>query len=249
MGPAFDDPALVEHEHLVDGVESGQSVGDQQDRLLRGGIEHVGHDRVGGRRVEVLARLIEHQHRELGDQRTGRGEPLTLAPGHPIAKLAHLRPQTVRQRLSPVEQPDAGQRSIDLLLGRAVVGDAEVVLQSGVEDVRVLRHQADHPPAVVTAELAELYAAERHRPRLVGQEPQQHIGEGRLARAAATHESHPPAGREVQVYAVQDPGALVAVAATQSPHLHPGRAGRDRRGLHWIDHHRFHLQHIARPPE
>ena len=65
--------------------ESGQPVGDEQGRPTLGHGQEVGGQRVGGRRLEVLRRLVEHQDREVGQQRAGDGDPLALAAREPPA--------------------------------------------------------------------------------------------------------------------------------------------------------------------
>jgi hypothetical protein len=51
--------ATVEHNHLVDEVQSFGLVGDQQHGTVSGRREHFLEQALGGRRVEVSRRLIE----------------------------------------------------------------------------------------------------------------------------------------------------------------------------------------------
>ena len=57
-------------------------------RSALGSRSSVAVSRVGGVGVEVLGRLVEHQHREVGEQRPGHHEPLPLPAGEPPAVLA-----------------------------------------------------------------------------------------------------------------------------------------------------------------
>ena len=70
MRAAFHDPAGVEHQYLVDGAQGLQPMRDDQGAYARRSRQQVGGQRVGGRGVEVLGRLVEHQDREVGEQRT-----------------------------------------------------------------------------------------------------------------------------------------------------------------------------------
>ncbi len=55
----------------------------------------------------------------------------------------------------------------------------------------------------IAVELGDLHAVERDRPAVVGEEPQQHAGERRLAGAAGSHDGDPPAGAQIEVDPVQ----------------------------------------------
>jgi hypothetical protein len=78
MGAALDHATVVQHEHLIDVSQPGQAVGDQQDGPGARECEQIRDDRIRGRRVQVLARLIEHEYREVGEQRPGERQPLAL---------------------------------------------------------------------------------------------------------------------------------------------------------------------------
>ena len=52
---------------------------DQQRRAALGRCKKVRDERVRGLRVEMLAWFVEDEDREVGEQRTGNRDPLTLA--------------------------------------------------------------------------------------------------------------------------------------------------------------------------
>ena len=64
---------------------------------------------VGGRGVEVLGRLVEHQDRKVGQQRPSDGKALPLPAGEALSVFADLGVEAVRQPVDPVEQPGGGQ--------------------------------------------------------------------------------------------------------------------------------------------
>ena len=63
-------------------------------------------ERVGLGRIEVLGRLVEHQHREVGQQCSGHCEPLALPPRQAASAHAYRRRQALRQAREPCGQPD-----------------------------------------------------------------------------------------------------------------------------------------------
>ena len=77
--------------------------------------QQVGDDRIRGRRVEMLAGLVEDEHGEVGEQGPGDRQALALAAGHARAALAHLRAQPRGQPLGPVEQSHRGEGRAQLL--------------------------------------------------------------------------------------------------------------------------------------
>ena len=114
-------------------------------------------------------------------------------------------------RSHPVQQAHGASapRSSSLVGLRA--GQAQVLLERGVEDVGVLRDEADDAPAVVAGELGELDAVERHGPprmagsaaarrrastcrRRSGRRPRR---AGRGSRSRSTPSSAQPAGARV----------------------------------------------------
>ena len=54
-------------------------MGDEDERATVGDAKQIGGERVGGREVEMLGRLVEHEHREVGQQGPGHRDPLALA--------------------------------------------------------------------------------------------------------------------------------------------------------------------------
>ena len=150
-----------------------------------------------GRRVEMLAGLVEDQQREAGELRASERDPAALAAREAMAARAGLARQVERRRAAR-----ARARRLELGLGRVAAGEQQVLAQRRVEHVRVLRDEPDGGADGVAVERAQLDAAERHRAFVV-QESQQHRGEGRLAGAARADDRDLAARREVEVDAVR----------------------------------------------
>jgi hypothetical protein len=102
----------------------------------------------------------------------------------------------------------------------------EVLLERGVEDVGVLGYEPDQPPVIIAAQIADLGSVELDRPALVGQEPQQNIGERRLAGPAAADHRHAPTAEKVEIEPVEHPRPSLSVPGAQAPHpQRPRRIG------------------------
>ena len=99
-------------------------VRDQEHGPARGRVEHVVDQRLRGLRVEVRGRLVEEEHRRVGEQRARERQPLSLTAREPPAVLADERVEPVRQRLDPVVEPRPAERLLELVVGRAAAARA-----------------------------------------------------------------------------------------------------------------------------
>ena len=150
MRAALGDPAVVQDDDLVDLVESLQVVGDEQGGAARGDGEQV-----GGQRG---ARLQGRGGRSARRGSAGPGRRAGPGPGR--AAAAHRRTWRRRARRPGCPSP-AGSDSIQgSSRARAAAaasssslaprpGQAQVVPDGGVEDVRVLGTAADHRPHLI----------------------------------------------------------------------------------------------------
>ena len=108
-----------EREHPVHQLQPLRSMGDQQHGLLGGGAEHVVDQLVRGAGIQVGGRLVEHQHRCVGEQRAGEHDPLPLSAGERLALLADDRVKAVRKLACPLPDPSAAQRLLDVAVARS----------------------------------------------------------------------------------------------------------------------------------
>src|SRR4051812_11435711 len=85
-------------------------MGDADDDPAGQGRAQVGHERRGGRCVQVRGRLVEEDDVPVGQQRAGRGQPTPLTARQGGATGAHLRVQAVGERGEQGAEPRHGQR-------------------------------------------------------------------------------------------------------------------------------------------
>ena len=81
-------------------------------------VEQVSGERVCGSRLEVLGRLVEHQHREVGQQGPSYRQPLALATREARPMGAHLGGQTLGQIAQPGGQPHPARTPSNSVVGR-----------------------------------------------------------------------------------------------------------------------------------
>ena len=88
-------PDRAELHHLVDEVEAFRPVRDQQHAAVVGRRQDVAHEHLGRLGIEVRGRLVEHEHRCVGEERPGDRQALTLPSGELRAVLADERVEPV----------------------------------------------------------------------------------------------------------------------------------------------------------
>ncbi len=112
--------------------------------------------------------------------------------------------EALGQAVDPVEQAGPGEGGAQSRLVGVGAGQAQVLPDGAVEDVRVLRAQADHPADVLAGEFAGVDGA--GQPHAAGgrlDEAQQDVREGGLAGAGRADHGDPPAGPQFEVDAAQ----------------------------------------------
>src|SRR5262245_4183539 len=73
MTAALDNPSMREHQDLVQLLQPTQAVADDDERPPARLVEKVADEVVGGGQVEVFGRLVQHQHRKVGQEHAGQG--------------------------------------------------------------------------------------------------------------------------------------------------------------------------------
>jgi hypothetical protein len=175
---------------MVDGIQALAAMRDQQHRGVAGGREHVGHQRLCGCGVEMGRRLVQHQHGGVPEQRPRQHQPLALAAREPAPLLAHKGVDPVRQPVHPGRQPRPCKGRAQLVVGRVRPGEQQVLADRRVEQVGSLAGQREHRAHVRLAVVARVAAVDQEGARLRIEEPQQHVGDGRLTGSAGAHQRH-----------------------------------------------------------
>ena len=196
-------PDRAELHHLVDEVESLRPVRDQQHAAVVGRRQDVAHEQLGRLGVEVCGRLVEHEHRCIGEERPGDRQALTLPSGELRSLLADERVEPVGQRRDPLAEAAAVERILELGVRGLRAREGEVRTDGRVEDVRALSRDRERAPHVVLAQLAHVPAADRHPASLGIEKAQQQIRDRRLAGTARPDESDPPPRLQPEVEAGQ----------------------------------------------
>ena len=168
--------ASAQLDHPVDPVETRLGVGDPDDRAAPLAAEHLGRELVGGGAVEVRGRLVEHQHRLVGEQRAGDRDP---------GPLAARRPGRGRRRAScrgrpagrPARRPSRAWRSAASTSASVAPGRASRTFSTRVvaKTCGSSSTRPDGAAYVVERELGQRAVAEAHLAR----------GPGRRSAAAA----------------------------------------------------------------
>ena len=88
-------------------------------------------------------RLVEDEDRRVAQDRAGDRDPLLLASGEAVSALADDGVVAVGQRRDHVVDARGLGGRLDLLVGRVRLREAEVLADRGVEEVGLLRDDAD----------------------------------------------------------------------------------------------------------
>lgn len=91
--------------------------GDHRPPLQNGGHRPL---RVPRRpRVQQRRRLVQHQGVRIGQHHPSQGKLLSLRPVHPVSHGPHLRVESVRQLVDPLQGPHGGEgRPQGVVVGR-----------------------------------------------------------------------------------------------------------------------------------
>ena len=111
--------------------------------------------------VERRGRLVEHEHGRVAQDRAGDRDALLLAAGEAEAALADDGVVAVGQRGDRVVDLGGAGGVLDLVVGRVRPREAQVLAHRGVEQVGLLRDDADRVGQRVEGQLAQVDAVDR----------------------------------------------------------------------------------------
>ncbi len=221
---------------------------DQEHRAVVGSFEHVRDECLGGGAVEVCGRLVEDQHRRVGEQRPRDDETLALAARELRALLPDVRVEAVRERLDPRVEASTAQRVVKLVVRRIRSREAKVLADRRVEDVGLLPREREGPADVLLPQPADVDAVERDPARLGIEEAQEQVRDRRLPGAARADECQAAPGIEPEVEAVERRRLAGRVRGRHALQRDGDPPSRRRRGLGWIGHPRLavgQLEHAS----
>ena len=111
----LDDTARLEHDDPVGERDRRGAVRDHERRATFHHRRERRADLVLLRRVDRGGRVVEDQHRRVGEDRARDREPLTLAAGERVAALAEHRVVAERQRRDELVRAAEASRGLDVL--------------------------------------------------------------------------------------------------------------------------------------
>ena len=148
MGAFFDDPACIENQDPVDLTNSRKTMGDD-DRGSAFAQDSQGLlDQVFRQGIETRGRLVEHEDRFVGKNRSRDGDSLALTArefdasfaDEGLISLIELRDELVGMRAA------CGLADLVERRGGAAVGD--IIGERTTKENRLLGHDRDHRPPV-----------------------------------------------------------------------------------------------------
>ena len=183
VGAAADQLAVVEHQDLVGVADGGHPLRDD-DHAGAGGLGSQRGPQPGvGGHVQGGERVVEHVDLRPFDQRSGDGQPLSLAAGDVGPALGDGGVQLAVHRPHEVLGLGDPQRVPELVVGRVRLAVAEVGRHRAGEQERLLRHQADPAPQQLGLDLADVDPVDQDRSAGRVEQPRQQRDQGGLAGA------------------------------------------------------------------
>jgi hypothetical protein len=155
--------------------------------------------------VQGAGRLVEDEDARVGEQHPRDSEPLLLPAGQAVAALADGGvPAGVQPADALADVRGLGRRG-QLVVGGVGPAVAQVVPDGRVEQVGLLRHDADRAAERGQRQVADVVAVELHAAGVDVVQARHEVGGGGLACAARPDEGHQRTGGHVEADAVQRP--------------------------------------------
>ena len=148
-----------------------------------------------GLRVERRGRLVEHQDRRVPQHGARDRHALLLAAREAVAALADDGLVAVGKRGDQLVDLRGPRRLLDLLVGGVGLREAEVLAHGRVEEIGLLRDDADRRGERLEGQLANVDPVDRDRALGRVVEPRDEVAARRLAGAGLAHERGLGAGR------------------------------------------------------
>ncbi len=215
-----DQPATHHHDPREVARRELHVVGDRHHGpVCRGPRVDERADARDARPILAGRRLVEHENRRVHRQHTGERDELPVR-----------QPQVVRVLRGPIRQPHGGEclgdEAPDVGIAKPEVARSErrLALHRAAEElaIGILEHEADGMGDVGDRPPGDVTTGNSHAAGLRGQDPDQVLGEGRLARAVLPDDGHGLAGLDGEVHPPERHLAS-RVAVMEPGHLDPRR--------------------------
>ncbi len=148
-------------------------------------------------RVQRAGGLVQDEDRRVAQDGACDGQALLLTAGEPVTTLADHRVVAVGQGGDVVVYLGRPGRRDQLLVGGVRLGEAEVLGDGGVEEVRLLGDHADRPGEGVEVEVAHVHPVEGDAAAGHVVEPGHQVAERGLAGAGRADDRETAAGGTV----------------------------------------------------
>ncbi len=192
-------------------------------------------------RVEGARGLVEDEDARVLEQDAGQGDALLLATRELVAALADDGLVAVRKLADAIVDGRQAGGGLDLPVRRLGPGVGQVLAQGGVEEVGLLRDEADDVAEAGEADAAHVAAVDLDGSLGHVVEARQEVGRRRLAGTGWPHERHQlprlrlrsrcPRGRRAGRHRrPSQPPRRHAQRRCRAPRRHPCRRARRRRG-------------------
>ena len=203
MGSFLDHLTLVHHHDPVGRLHRGQAVGDDQGgAAAHGAGERVLHQTlILG--VEGARRLVQQQDGGVSYQGAGDGQTLALTAGKGAPAFAYPLVEALGQSLDETARLGGVGRFGDLVQGRVLAAETDIVYGAAGEQGRVLGDQGEPRAHLARIGVADIdpVNSDKAAGRII--EAQQQAKHGALAGARRSHQRHGLAGPDGQGKALQ----------------------------------------------
>ena len=199
----LDDTAVFHNQDQVAVADRGETVRDHKCGSALHQLVHAALYDLFGTGIDGGGRLIENQHRRVGDRRTGDGKELALALGEVCA--VSMQHGLVAVRETADEAVGVGQfcRRLHLFIGGIQFAEADVIGDGAGEQIGLLQDNAEGPAQVRLFDLVDVDIVIADFTALDIVETIDQVGDRRLAGAGRTDEGDFLARQGMQVDVMQ----------------------------------------------
>jgi hypothetical protein len=199
----LDDPAAVVHQDLVGSQDRRQPVRDRDRRPAAFQLLQRPLDQALADGVKRGRGLVEDQDPRVLQQDAGDRDALLLAAGELVAALAHDRVVALRQVHHAVMDRRGARCPLHRLVAGVRLGVQQVRADGVVEQVRLLRHEADDPSERYEGQLADIDAVDLDGALLDVVQARDEVGRRCLPGARGAHQRHELARCRLEVDVAQ----------------------------------------------